>query len=274
LQRAYRQWINGDARTLPSRAPLASTSGPVAPGGAALALDDACYERLYETHARAISDDSAVGAGDFELIGRLELGLLLKEGLRPTDTLLDFGCGTARLGVHVVPRLSRGAYIGTDVSDSMLAGAKRRLEHACPGAPCTVALAKQPSGRFALDSDSVDMMCAFSVFTHMEHEDSFRYLKDARRVVRPQGKFVFSCLTMSVPYARDIFLASADLAFAERWRRIRNVTTTTGMMDWLSHLAGWTVVRWYPGDEPCVPLADSDEKLCFVQSVCVLQRDS
>jgi len=74
------------------------------------------------------------------------------------------------------------------------------------------------------------MICAFSVFTPVEHEDSYRYLASARRVVRPGGHFVFSCWPMGVEGAKDLFLDQARSDFAERWSSVRNVTTSEDYM--------------------------------------------
>ena len=35
-----------------------------------------------------------------------------------------------------------------------------------------------------------DMVCFFSVLTHLLHEESYVYLQDARRVLKPTGKLV------------------------------------------------------------------------------------
>src|SRR5687768_10263038 len=61
------------------------------------------YEHAYEALARTHVGDDAVGGGDFDLIGRIERDLLLMEGLKPTDTLIDFGCGNGRLAIHAIP---------------------------------------------------------------------------------------------------------------------------------------------------------------------------
>lgn len=132
------------------------------------------YETLYEVRARAYSAEDAVGGGSFDLIGRLELEVLLREGLKPTDTLLDFGCGTGRLAVHAIPALAGGCYIGIDISQSMLDEAQRHVQERIPGPQCQILWAKQTTSAYPLDADSVDMICAFSVFTHMEHEDTYQ----------------------------------------------------------------------------------------------------
>jgi hypothetical protein len=115
------------------------------------------------------------------------------------------------------------------------------------------------------------MVCAFSVFTHMEHEDAYRYLKDARRIVRSGGRFVFSCLPMNLEFARDVFLASSEDDERTRWSKVRNVTTSVDLMTTIAQLASWTVLRWWPGDQTNIPMRDTGELFPFVQSVCVLE---
>ncbi|MGH7393310.1 MAG: class I SAM-dependent methyltransferase, partial [Candidatus Rokuibacteriota bacterium] len=162
------------------------------------------YEKLYEAHARKHPDARAIGAkdDDFETLGRIEFEILRAEGLERNTALLDFGCGTGRLAVQTIPYLTGGAYIGVDISPSMLKRAAETVARACPAPSCRVAWVRQPWARFLQDDASVDMICAFSVFTHMEHEDTYLYLKEARRVVRPGGRLVLSCLPMDSALAR------------------------------------------------------------------------
>ena len=42
--------------------------------------------------------------------------------------------------------------------------------------------------------DEVDFVTFFSVFTHLLHEQTFLYLRDAYRVLKPGGQLVFSFL--------------------------------------------------------------------------------
>jgi hypothetical protein len=117
------------------------------------------------------------------------------------------------------------------------------------------------------------MVAAFSVFTHLEHEDSYRYLVDARRVVRPGGTFVFSCLTMDLDLSCDVFSTSASLPFEARWQAVRNVTTSYELMDAISQLAGWRVERWIRGGDAEVPVhGQPGVELALGQSICVLSR--
>lgn len=243
----------------------------------ALATNDAAaggnlYERLYDAQGRVMAPGSSIGAGDFDLIGRKELGLLRMEQLRPTDTLVDLGCGTGRLAVQVIPTLAGGHYVGIDIASSMLDHARALIEARHPAPPCRVTWQQQRSEVFDLADASVDVMCAFSVFTHMEHEDTYRYLVSARRVVRPGGRFLFSCLPMSLTAARNIFLESAGRDQAERWATVRNVTTTTDMMETLATMAGWTVRGWYAGDARVIETPGETAPQSLGQATCVLER--
>jgi ubiquinone/menaquinone biosynthesis C-methylase UbiE len=90
------------------------------------------------------------------------------EGLKPGDTLVDLGCGTGRLAVHAIPWLGEGGrYIGIDISKTMLAQARRLIDQRIPSPSCSVEFLHQTTPHFPLLNKSVDMVCAFSVFTHM-----------------------------------------------------------------------------------------------------------
>lgn len=228
------------------------------------------YETLYESHAQYYGDDRAVGAGEFELIGRLERQILEYEGLRRDHTLLDFGCGNGRLAIHAIPSLTEGRYIGTDISKTFLQRADERIRASLPRVSCQINLLHQNSARFPVADQSVDMMCAFSVFTHVEHEDTYHYLCDARRVVRPGGRFIYSCMPLNLSLSKHFFLAEAAMPLDARWHRVRSVATSVDMMEELSRMAGWKVLRWYAGDEQNIELPGGG-KHALGQSCCVLE---
>jgi SAM-dependent methyltransferase len=228
------------------------------------------YGQLYERHALASSDSDAVGLGSFEHIGRMELALLRQAGLQPSHTLVDFGCGTGRLAVHAIPALPEGRYIGIDISQEMLRRLESRLQ-ALSKETCRVSLVHGPSDPFPLADASVDMLCAFSVFTHMEHEDSYRYLLDARRVVRRGGRIVFSCLPIDSLTGQGIFKDSASVDLQRRWATPRSVVTSRDFMTGIAELAGWRLADWIPGDEEQLELPGQDRRFAFGQSIAVLE---
>lgn len=161
----------------------------------------AAYEGLV-AHSKTVYDREqamhyAIG-GQFESIGVIERELLRFYGLQSEHYLIDVGCGSGRLTKPLSEYL-RGPYLGTDIVAEF-------LEHAR-------GLVARPDWRFEVvdalvipeDSNRADMICFFSVFTHMLHEQTYMYLEEAKRVVKPGGRIVFSFLEFAEPAHWDVF---------------------------------------------------------------------
>ena len=61
--------------------------------------------------ARSVQDERHDAAG------KLILAHLIREGLRPDHTLVDYGCGSLRIGRHLVGYLQPDRYLGADVTE-------------------------------------------------------------------------------------------------------------------------------------------------------------
>src|SRR5579871_4883348 len=70
-----------------------------------------------------------VGDGDFLAVGAQLLGNLRDHaGLKPTDRVLDIGCGNGRVAEQLAPFLADGgSYLGFDISKAGVAGCRRRF---------------------------------------------------------------------------------------------------------------------------------------------------
>lgn len=144
----------------------------------------------------------AVG-GNFLAMGKLEMALLASLGLNQDHYVIDVGCGSGRLACQLagVPRLR---YLGTDVVEELLAYARE--------------LSERPDWQFITtdglkipEADEVaDFVCFFSVLTHLKHEESYRYLEEAKRVLKPDGKIVFSFLEFFIPSHWAVFQHMLD----------------------------------------------------------------
>jgi ubiquinone/menaquinone biosynthesis C-methylase UbiE len=232
------------------------------------------YEKSYEHLAQTVPTEQAIGSltpDDYDKFGRIELGILLMEGLQPSHTLVDFGCGNGRLAVKVIPLLQGGEYIGIDISETMLRNGDALIRRTIANPPCSVRWVKQTVTEFSLPDATVDFICGFSVFTHIEHEDAFRYLLDARRIIRPGGRFIFSCLPIRLKVAQQVFRDQASVDLKARWQAVRSMATTNELMETIARMAGWCPLRWYPGDQACIRLPDSQEQVALGQETCVLE---
>ena len=72
--------------------------------------------------ALKISQDTFLGGHPrlFETAGRMQLIILLKEGIYPSSKLLDIGCGCLRGGYWLIHFLKPGCYFGLEPNTDML----------------------------------------------------------------------------------------------------------------------------------------------------------
>ena len=227
----------------------------------------ALVQRLQSTLPREHAAAVAVG-GEFVAMGTLEHQLLRQLGLGDGHAVVDIGCGSGRLAAQLT-RYPTLQYLGTDVVPDLLTYA--------------AALCRRADWRFEVangftipaPTSTADFVCFFSVFTHLLHDQSYRYLRDAARVLRPGGRIVFSFLEFRVRSHWSAF--AATLAGSP----VLNQFLDRDAISLWAETLGLTVERFAAGDWPHIPL---DEPLVFEsgqrverlgtlgQSVAVLQK--
>ena len=127
--------------------------------------------------------------GAWDEIGKLQFDWLISQGMLPHHYLLDIACGSLRLGVHAIPYLDRGRYLGIDKEQSLIdAGLALEL-------PADVAREKQPqliqSSDFAFDrfDQQPDFAMAQSLFTHLTPDIINLCFARLRPRMKPESKF-------------------------------------------------------------------------------------
>lgn len=236
------------------------------------------FVRSYITHTTALltaHDEKkamslAVG-GHFEAVGMLEYFLLLQNGLQRDHTVIDVGCGSGRLAVHLRDYL-QGTYIGIDVVPDLFQYTKK--------------ISNRPDWKFYAapgltipePDNSADFICFFSVFTHLLHEESYRYLTDARRVLKPNGKIIFSFLEFRIAGHWSIF--EAGLHDDRPDKVITQFMSRDAIEAWAAHL-NLSIAEISDGDKPHIKLDkvvrwddgnEMKEQGMLGQSVCVLTK--
>ncbi len=121
-------------------------------------------------------------------------------GLNAESALFDWGCGAGRLAVGVREHLGRiRDYHGVDIQPELIEWAQEHL--AGPGFRFTYLNVSNerynPDGSrerdLAVDPGSVDVFYAYSVFSHMNDEDTAGYLELIREALTPNGKAFVTC---------------------------------------------------------------------------------
>jgi len=204
----------------------------------------------------------AVG-GFFDELGQLMLKIVVEAGLKPEHYLIDVGCGSGRLTKPAGSYLT-GRYLGTDVVPALLDNARK---YGKPGwrfeAASAIAIPEQDS--------AADVVCFFSVLTHLLHEDSFRYLRDAKRVLKPGGRIVFSFLEFRVFATRTVFRQMVERRDSGRERVVDQFFSRDAIEAWADEL-DLDVAKIVGGDENQIA-EDGSGVYSLGQSVCVLEKN-
>lgn len=153
------------------------------------------YQRLIKRLVEQYPLDEAMalavggGIGSFEAVGSIEADVMIYAGLDNGSSLLDLGCGSGRLAVAISNRLEI-SYCGVDVVQEL-------LDYAASKTPSDYKFLLNHNLRLPVSDSSIDYFSAFSVFTHLLHSETYLYLEEALRALKPGGKVVFSFLEFS-----------------------------------------------------------------------------
>lgn len=134
-----------------------------------------------------------VGPPDrYDYIGASQFALLFQAGLRDRHKVLDFGCGSLRLGRLLIPFLRKGGYFGLDPNRWLIEeGLDRELGRDAQAL-------KAP--RFAYNEDfncnvfgeKFDFIIAQSILTHTGPDLLKRFIETSAAALNPNGIILFS----------------------------------------------------------------------------------
>jgi ubiquinone/menaquinone biosynthesis C-methylase UbiE len=143
---------------------------------------------------------TGAGSETFDIVGNAHIEHLQKfAGLDPGMIVLEIGCGVGRDAFQLIDILNaEGGYIGLDITRDSILWAKR---HITPKHPNFVFLhldafseLYNPFGRFPathfilpVPTASIDRIVLTSVFTHMLDDEVLHYMREFRRILKPDG---------------------------------------------------------------------------------------
>ena len=154
--------------------------------------------------------------------------LLTLGKLRPGDRILDIGCGCGRLAAALTSSLDEtGGYDGLDVVPALVDWARANITtrfanfrfHLIDAA----SRAYNPGGslaaaqvRLPFPDATFDFAIAFSLYTHMLHEDAENYLVETHRVLKPGGTLLASFFLLNPDSVRAIAKRTTIFRFRHR----------------------------------------------------------
>ncbi len=222
-------------------------------------VDD--YEKLVDSLIREYSLDEAMSravGGLYDKMGKIELSIIEHAGLMGGMTILDLGCGSGRLASALTSSSLDIQYTGIDVVQKLLdyAAAKSRPDF------CFV---KSQSLDLPIASAGLDMVCAFSLFTHLLHHETFLYMQECARVLKLGGVFVFSFLEFAQVCHWETFLATANAAKSGDIPHLNCFIERSVIELWASK-AGFSVEKYIE------PTCAVDANGALGQSTAILRR--
>lgn len=146
----------------------------------------------------------AVGAQTLEIFresGDKHYHVLRRFGLQDGYAIYDLACGSGRTASALKRHGWSGEYRGADIIPDLVDYATRNN----PGFQFFV----HPDYSIHANDHSQDMIFAWSLFTHLQLEETYLYAKDCHRALKPGGMLVFSFLTLQDRGHRAIFLNRA-----------------------------------------------------------------
>jgi SAM-dependent methyltransferase len=160
----------------------------------------------------------------------------LEAAVGPSDTVLEIGCGAGRVGRHLAPRC--GTWIGADVSANMLRYAAEALKD-LPNVQFFKLNGFDLSG---VDARSLDVVYSTGVFMHLDEWERYRYIADARRVLRSGGRLYVDNFNLLTDEGWAVF---ADLLKMDPTQRPANVSRHSTPQELEAYLtrAGYESIR-------------------------------
>lgn len=203
------------------------------------------YERhvdqLMRKHPIAEAMSLAVG-GCYEQFSVILAEVLVQNGLSDGMMLVDLGCGSGRAATGVAKRVQI-EYLGTDVVENLL----RYARSVCPKHyqfQCHQQLS------IPIADGSTEMVAAFSLFTHLLHEETYIYLQDAFRILKPGGKIVLSFLEFGEPTHWGVFAPTVEARRTNTRLPLNTFIERSAIDVWCTHL-GFERVAFVDAHDKC-----------------------
>lgn len=156
----------------------------------------------------------------FEVAGVDVIAKLDTFGLNNASSCVDYGCGTLRVGQHIIRRLDVGSFVGLDISDYLLAEGRALIGEALVAdkQPRLELISEQTVANIA--ATKPEFVFANAVLMHIHPDEVARFARHLAMLAGDWGQAVFSVrlARRSIAYrqrSRTHTLAFLQTVFAE-----------------------------------------------------------
>jgi len=156
-----------------------------------LKLDLIIQELQWGNSMIEVKDAQRYVGGHWEFAGKIQLDLLIKEGLKPEHKLLEIGCGCFRAGRYFIEYLDKGNYHGVEQHIWLIESGYAEIIN-------DIEVEKKPrvliNSNFAVSifKQKFDYIIAKSVFTHLTKDKIEQCLNECYEVMKHNGAFYTS----------------------------------------------------------------------------------
>jgi len=150
------------------------------------------------------------------VIGIFQTLMFLHLNKKENNMILDVGCGTGLLAIASEPFLGEdGKYKGIDVMKKDIdfcrghyPSSNFEFIHFDTANAFYAPAQKNIKAKWPVESDSIDLTTALSVWTHLNEEDALFYFKEISRVLKPNGKAIITLFLLDETYRNSLGIRS------------------------------------------------------------------
>jgi hypothetical protein len=172
----------------PMRLPLSRTRAILTHRAKGLIFDAANFQKMVDLREKHRLEDSMGFRGQWDSHRQFQIDLLKSQGLKPSHSFLELGCGPLTGGIPLIGYLDAGRYIGVDVRSSVLDLSWKEVGKAGLSAKNPRLICSSSFANDELGDARFDFIFSFSVLYHLTDEILNSYFETVSRRLASDGK--------------------------------------------------------------------------------------